>query len=134
MKADHIRLGEQLGQVHIGANLPALCALRRTVGQHPHPHGPGNPAHLAADPAEPNDPQGLSRQLHQRALPIAPLRAVLPLPLMDGAVMQGHLAANLQQQGNGELGHRVSSIGRYIAHRNSPGAGIVHVDDVVSRG
>ena len=44
--------------------------------------------------------------------------------------MQPYMVAYFQQQGKGELGHRIGRIGRHIAHRDPPagsGGAIYHI-------
>ncbi len=53
---------------------------------------------------------------------------------MDGAVVEGHLAADLQQQGDGKLGHGLGAVGGHIAHRYSLLPGVVHINNIVAGG
>ena len=134
VQADHVGLVQERVQAHIGADLPACVALRAAVGQHLHAQRPGDAPHLSADAAKADDAHGLTGQLRQRALPVAPLRPILPLALVDGAVMLRHMIADLQQQRNGELRHRVRAVARHIGHRHALLPGVVHVHQIISGG
>ena len=53
---------------------------------------------------------------------------------MDRLIVAAHMVAQLQQQGNGKLGHRPGSIGGHVAHRDPPLAGGFDIHHVVACG
>ena len=106
MKADHVGLSEHLiqaGKGHAGRGGRFLRV--GGAGQDLHPKGQGNPGHGGADVPIAHQPHGLARQLHEGGLPETKLVGPGPLPVPHRLVVEGHLGAQLQQQGKDELGH-----------------------------
>ncbi len=120
MKRYNIGPLKKLLQLRITAFLSLkLRSFMRSVGQHIHAEGIGQPSHGLSDTAEADNSHGLSRQFNQRRIPETEIRTGAPAPLIYRLAVMSRMMANLQQQGKGKLRYRVRSVGRNVAHRDS---------------
>ena len=108
MERDHVGPGQQiveLDQVDLEL-LGGFGGEKRIVGEHPHPEAAAATGHLATDPAEAHDAEGLALELGPDE------RLPLPFPAADARVGGRHPSAQRQQQrprvlgGGGRVGTR----------------------------
>ena len=133
-RADHVGRSEQLVQARPRERLIGRRRGPRPAhGQHVHAEGVGQLADAAADAAEADDAQRLAGQLRPAAcsrneksgerdhVPSRTARACSPTRL-----------AQLQQQGEGELGDGIGPVVRHVGHGNAASAGGDDVHAVVA--
>ena len=99
-----------------------------------HPQSLGGLGGVDADAAAAQQTEGLARQLDEGIVPVAPVRAVLPLALVDGAVMVADVEAGFQHQGDGELTDGIAAVIGHVAHGDALFLGIGHVHHIVAGG
>ena len=88
LKSQHIRPGEQVVQLHeLYAQILGSLRGELVIGDDVHPQSLGGLGGVDADTAAAQQTEGLARQLDEGVVPVAPVRAVLPFALVDGAVM-----------------------------------------------
>ena len=134
MEEHHVRLGQQGVQVHIlGNGLTGVVGVQ-VVGQHLHAQGLGNLASGLANTAKADHTGGLTVQLNEGVVPVAPVNMIRPLALVDGLVVVANVMAHLQQQGDGVLAHTGGAVGGHVAHHNTFLLGVVVVGHVVAGG
>ena len=134
MERDDVGALQQLVQLHILGDLCSALAAAAVIGQHLHAQGGGDAAHGLADAAEAYDAHSLAGELDHGVIPEAPVSAGRPFPLMYRLVMVAGVAAYLQQQGDGKLGHGVGAVGRHVGYGYALLPGVDIVDGVVARG
>ena len=99
-----------------------------------HPQSLGGLGGVDADAAAAQQTEGLARQLDEGVVPVAPVRAVLPFALVDGAVMVADVETGFQHQGDGELADGIAAVVGHVAHGDALFLGIGHVHHVVAGG
>ena len=134
MEGNHVRPGVELVQVHILADLPAGVVGIQVVGQHLHAQGPGNAPLSLSNAAKADNTDGLTLQLNEGVVPIAPVDTVGPVAGVNGGVVMADVMAYLQQQGDGKLAHRGGAIGGHIGDGNPLLFGVFIIHYVVAGG
>ncbi len=104
LEGQHVGAGKQAVQIHeFHSQILSGLRLGAVVGDDVHPQSLGGLGGVDADAAAAQQTEGLARQLDERVVPVAPVRAVLPFALVDGAVMVADVETGFQHQGDGEL-------------------------------
>ena len=135
MEGQHVGPGKQAVQIHeFHPQILSGLRLGAVVGDNVHPQSLGGLGGVDADAAAAQQTEGLARQLDEGVVPVAPVRAVLPFALVDGAVMVADVQAGLQHQGDGELADGIAAVVGHVAHGDALFLGIGHVHHVVAGG
>ena len=131
MEADHVRRGKKLFQGHRrGPVLQGAGGQVRPIGQHLHAEGPGDARRRPADAPVAHHAEDKACQFPLGGVPIAEIRLLAPLAVVHAPAVIPHPVAQLQQQGKGELGHRLGAVVRHVAHRDAPcrrSGGVHHI-------
>ena len=136
MDGDEVGLGEQLVHLNIGDAELFLDAgdVENIEGDDVHAESFRDASLSLTDAPEADDAHGLSLQLDQRIVPVAPVNVFSPFSFMDSLVMVADVMADLKEKSDGELADRCGSVCRNIYDRNSLFSGVVIVDDIVAGG
>ena len=135
MERQHVGPGKQAVQIHkFHPQILSGLRLGAVVGDDVHPQSLGGLGGVDADTAAAQQTEGLARQLDERIVPVAPVRAVLPLALVDGPIMVADVQAGLQHQGDGELADGIAAVVGHVAHGDALFLGVSHVHHVVAGG
>ena len=132
MQGDYIGNLKQLVKIRIREGFRLLDPVVFIIGYHLHSQCLGNSPRGLADPAITNDSHGFARQLDQRVIPEAPVRVFRPSAFLHCLIMMPDVMADLQQQSDGKLSHRICTISRDIGYHNPPLLGRLHVHHIVA--
>ena len=130
VEGNDVRLYKKGIQIHIAVAFPPGAA----VGEDVHPQGFGNAANGLANFSVADDAHGHAGQLNLGSVPEAEVGAGGPFSFVNHTVVVADSVAQLQQQGDGELGHRSGAVGGDVAYGNAPGFGVGNVHHVVAGG
>ncbi|MND93617.1 hypothetical protein D3C80_858090 [compost metagenome] len=100
MQADHVGLGQQGVQRAHAPGVAQGQTFRQVVEDDPHPQVLGQDRQLRADGAIADDAQGLAAQLARTS------RRLVPLALVHGRRLVGHVAHQDDGQADGQFDHR----------------------------
>ena len=134
VEGNHIGLGQQGIQIHIFTDFGALVTAAGVVCDDPHAQCLCDPPRGSADASETDDTHGFTVQFHLGGIPEAEIGTGFPFSIVHRPVVVADPVAQLQQQGDGELGNGSGSVTRHIAYRDSPARRGIAVDDVVAGG
>ena len=134
VQGDHVSLREKLILGNVIRDRAAGFIRVEVIGDDVHAESFRDASLSLTDAPEADDAHGLSLQLDQRIVPVAPVNAFSPFSFMDSLVMVADVMADLKEKSDGELTDRGGSVCRNIHNRNSLFSGVVIVDDIVAGG
>src|SRR5699024_10110636 len=89
---------------------------------------------LATDAAEADKPSRFALQFDERRKVIAPFGLFLPSATRGVVAMALHAVTQLQQQGEGKLGHGMRAVCGNVGYGNAPFGSRIYIDDIVAGG